>query len=331
MYDANRYFDNKIISFLSGKGGTGKTSIVTNLGFYLAMNNAKVLLLDMDFFTRGLTFYITKGTKSFEGSIFDTLRDKEDFRLTPILPENLYLLPPFEEILDLTSSTQIDEAFKLHRESFARLLDDLKQKFDFILIDQRSGIDPLTISSALCSDAYIIVTEEDRTSQRTSHLLMQVLEDYKKKLDVGRKNGAFLGFIVNMYTTKFGSDLIQFLETSVFEQRCLAAIPHFSTVRKVFVRDEIMVQKRKNHYFSREINSLAETLRGRKVLNSFLRAKRRRRLDLLIPAIIGMLAVYASGTSYFLFQQKKLLDVEGLMITLLPLILYTIWLLIRRD
>lgn len=293
---------NKIISFLSGKGGTGKTSIVTNLGVYLAELGKKVLLVDMDFFTRGLTYYVTKGKSSLEGSVIDILKGQEDTKLAEIR-ERLFLLPPSAQSRDLSASSEIDMLFQEQKGRFSEVLSRLKSQFDFILVDQRSGIDPLTMSSALFSDGYIIVTEEDRTSQRASHLLITALEDHRRALSRGQKGGMFLGFIVNMYTTNYGSDLIRFLETSVFDGGCLAAIPHFATVRRTFVRDEIMVEKLRRHEFSKEIHALAGSFLGNETLPPFKRALHRRRKELILPMAVAGAALYVYAASYIVFRR----------------------------
>lgn len=321
---------NKIISFLSGKGGTGKTSIVTNLGVYLAELGKKVLLVDMDFFTRGLTYYVTKGKTSLDGSIIDILKGQEDAKLTEIR-ERLFLLPPSVQSLDLTASSEIDTLFQEQKGRFPEVLSKLRGQFDFILVDQRSGIDPLTISSALFSDGYVIVTEEDRTSQRASHLLMNALNDHRRALSRGQKGATFLGFIINMYTTSYGSDLIRFLETSVFDTGCLAAIPHFATVRRTFVRDEIMVEKLPRHEFSKEIRALSETLLGHDTVPPFKRASQRRRKELLLPMAVTGAALYVYAASYIVFRRANLTDLSDLLIPLLPLAFLAIWLYLRRD
>ena len=45
----------KIINIVSGKGGTGKTLLVAVLAELLSRKRAKVLLIDVDIFVRGLT------------------------------------------------------------------------------------------------------------------------------------------------------------------------------------------------------------------------------------------------------------------------------------
>ena len=160
---------------------------------------------------------------------------------------------------------------------------------------------------------------------------MDALKNHRKMLTSKQKGGLFLGFIVNMYTTNYGSDLIKFLETSVFDRSCLAAIPNFSTVRKTFVKDEIMVQKYKNHYFCEEIRALADTLTGEKTSSPADRARRRRIKDTLIPMTAGIMALYASAGSYFFLQNKVWQNSIILIASILPLMILAVWLYIRKD
>ncbi len=328
MHAEDHFSINKVISFLSGKGGTGKTSIVSNLGIQLALKGNKVLLIDMDFFTRGLTFYVTKGQTSFESSVMDILRGKKG---EPIkIKENLYLLPSVAQSLDLSTSTQIENIFKSQKKRFSEEILRLKTEFDFILLDQRSGIDPLTISSALYSDKYIIVTEEDRTSQRASYLLMKALAEHALSLEEIR-GGKFLGFIINMYTTAFGKDLIRFLETSVFEGKCLAAIPHFATVRKTFVRDEFMIEKYPRHGFSLEISALLDALSGQDVIPPSKRVKNRKGNELFLPMLTAGATVYAFAISYILYRKEDIFDPIRFLTPIIPFLILAMWIYFRKD
>ena len=66
--DNGAFIQMKIITFVSGKGGSGKTVLIANLGAYVAKSGYKVLLVDWDFFTRGLSYYILEGMEEIENT-----------------------------------------------------------------------------------------------------------------------------------------------------------------------------------------------------------------------------------------------------------------------
>src|SRR2546428_11413251 len=93
-----------IISFVSAKGGTGKTSIAASTATVLSHLNLKTLLIDLDYATNGLTLlFLDKISKVVElkGQNKDELRGileiseepgERDVRITNV-GENLDLLP----------------------------------------------------------------------------------------------------------------------------------------------------------------------------------------------------------------------------------------------
>ena len=82
-----------IFAFVSGKGGVGKTVIVSNLGKLMAEVGKKTLLVDMDFFTHGLTFYVSKGKRNFNYCVLDLLSSEGESIEYEKISQNLYLLP----------------------------------------------------------------------------------------------------------------------------------------------------------------------------------------------------------------------------------------------
>ena len=54
----NSIFTNKSFAIASGKGGTGKSIITASIGAILAKLGFKVLIIDTDIFTAGISFYL---------------------------------------------------------------------------------------------------------------------------------------------------------------------------------------------------------------------------------------------------------------------------------
>jgi len=316
----------KIVSFISGKGGTGKTSIVANLGWKLSRSECRVLLVDMDFFTRGLTFYITAGRKHFERGIYEALKWNESLRPSSIA-EKLDLLSPTSEILETEPSEDIVHVFSDHKLQYSMMLRKLSEAYDLILVDQQSGTNPLTLCSALLSDGYVIITEEDKTSQRASKLLLDSLDGWRKSPSTVEPRAVLLGFIVNRYTTRFGDDLVQYMERSLFDVPCLAAIPLYPRVRRVFVRDDLMILRHPEHPFSREVQALGVVLAGGalKGPSAAKRARGRRLKGVLMPAVFLACTTAYSALIFWVVRAGTGLRLLDVLLPAIPGVAFVAW------
>ncbi len=255
-----------IISLHSGKGGSGKTSITANLGAKLAAKGFKTLVVDMDLFTRGLTFFLSKGKTHFNQSM--TVRKMLEIDSDNInnlnmdlfeVRENLFLISVSENSLEQLKITEFDEMFHKRLLEFRRLIRNIafRGKFKYVFIDARSGTDFLSIAPALIADSYWIVTEEDRTSQRASKLLCDAIREQELSFNLGNK---FRGFIINMVVTSLVKELRSFFETTVFNAPCISIIPLNRKVRKAFIEDKLIIESAPKNVFSYEINGIVNSL-----------------------------------------------------------------------
>ena len=144
----------KIISFANQKGGVGKTTSCVNIAASLGVLGHKVLIIDMD--PQGnATSGVGVSKKNLKGSSKDVLTDaigaKEAVIQTPF--ENLSIIP--------TNTTLAGAEFDLYDfdESENRLktaLSELKNEFDYILIDCPPSLGMLTINAFTASDGIIV-------------------------------------------------------------------------------------------------------------------------------------------------------------------------------
>ncbi len=123
----------EVIVITSGKGGVGKTTTSANIGTGLAMLGRRVALIDTDIGLRNLDVVM-----GLENRIVYNLVDvvEGNCRMKQALIRdkrypNLYLLP----------SAQTRDKSAVNPEQMIKLTEDLKDDFDYILLDCPAGIE----------------------------------------------------------------------------------------------------------------------------------------------------------------------------------------------
>jgi len=160
-----------IISICSGKGGVGKTLITSTLAQIISTYEEKsVLLIDMDFYVRGLTFLMCENLENINFqklSIYDYLfgekteNNFKDISLNAIKISNyINLIPSINDkkkLLDWDSFAKLD-FLKIYLK-LKRLFSDIrdKGKVDYVIIDTRAGPDNISLATVCASDLSIIV------------------------------------------------------------------------------------------------------------------------------------------------------------------------------
>jgi len=144
----------KIIAICNQKGGTGKTTSAINLSTYLALEDKKVLLIDLDpqaNATSGLGIDKYKIEKSTYHILLDEAEIKDILQVTSI--ENLKLAPAN---INLTGA-EVELVGMLGRENaLKRKVLYIKEEFDFIFIDSPPSLGLLTINALCAADSVLI-------------------------------------------------------------------------------------------------------------------------------------------------------------------------------
>lgn len=174
-----------IISIFNQKGGVAKTTTTSNLGAYLARHGKKVLLVDMDA-QANLTSSVGLDDDSLEVTIHDLLKDQE-FKKEGIFEviqetqfERLYILPA-----DITlSDAEIELSSYYSRESILKkILDSVKDIFDFILVDCPPNLGLMSVNSLVASEYLIIPMAPGFFSTKGIKHLVDVYKMIKKSLN----------------------------------------------------------------------------------------------------------------------------------------------------
>jgi flagellar biosynthesis protein FlhG len=156
-----------VISFCSGKGGVGKTTLVANLGCLIAQNHRKTLLIDGDWNLGKLN--ISLGAKSFatwDGILSKSYSLKEAIQQ---LDDNLFFIASPSGKLGLEEMTP-----DLRSQIFFELEGVIKD-YDHILFDHSSGINLSVLDFAAASQQHVIVTTPEPTSYTDAYAIMKLL------------------------------------------------------------------------------------------------------------------------------------------------------------
>lgn len=164
----------EVIVVTSGKGGVGKTTATANIGTGLAKLNKKVVMIDTDIGLRNLDVVMGLENRivyNLVDVIEGNCRRKQALIKDKRYP-NLYQLP----------SAQTRDKTAVTPEQMKKLTDDLREYFDYILLDCPAGIEQGFKNAIAGADRAIVVTTPEVSAIRDADRIIGLLEanDIKK-------------------------------------------------------------------------------------------------------------------------------------------------------
>ena len=168
----------KIITICNAKGGVGKTTSTASIGACMALMGKKVLLIDLDG-QANLTLYYIPNDSEIEVSIFDSLISGEPLPIINV-KENLDIVPSSLEM----ASAEIALTNLLAREQIlSRLLDDVKQDYDYILIDCPPSLEMLTLNGLAAAEGILVPVQCEYYALEGLSDLLTTLRMVKKRIN----------------------------------------------------------------------------------------------------------------------------------------------------
>jgi chromosome partitioning protein len=210
----------KVISISNHKGGVGKTTSAINIGAGLNKLGKKVLLIDLD---PQANLSQSLGLINQEKNIYGAL--KGEYKLEPItVLKGLDIIP---STLDL-SGAEIELSSEPGREYILKeLIEEVRSKYDFIIIDSPPSLGLLTINAFTAADEIIIPLQAQFLAMQGLAKLVEVVEKIKSRLNKSLKVG---GVFITQYDGR------KVLNRDVFD----TINTHFkSEIYKTKVRDNI--------------------------------------------------------------------------------------------
>ena len=177
---------NKVIAITNQKGGVGKTVTSVSLGACLANDNKKVLIVDFDpqgSLTKGLGYRDSSSYKySIKDVLFNEINEGDmDYRDAIIhTDENFDLLPSNISL----SGSDIQLSSVMSRETiFKRVLDKVKEDYDYILIDSNPALNLFTINGLVAADSIIIPVQAEPYACDGLNDLLHTITTAKKQIN----------------------------------------------------------------------------------------------------------------------------------------------------
>ncbi|SDS69043.1 septum site-determining protein MinD [Halopseudomonas xinjiangensis] len=169
----------KVIVVTSGKGGVGKTTTSAAIGTGLALRGFKTVIVDFDVGLRNLDLimgcerrvvYDFVNLINGDSNLNQTLiKDKRS--------ENLFILP--------ASQTRDKDA--LTQDGVERVLNELKETFDYIVCDSPAGIEKGAHLAMYFADEAVVVTNPEVSSVRDSDRMLGLLASKSRRAESGEK------------------------------------------------------------------------------------------------------------------------------------------------
>ena len=170
-----------VIALANQKGGVGKTTSTYNLGVALADVEQKVLLLDLD--PQGsLTYYSGFEPEELGKTIYHCL--VRNTRPQDILLRNDYGVDVLPANIDLSlAEFQLVNAPARERR-ITRIVNEVRDQYDFVLIDCQPSLGLLTINALAAADEVIIPVSCEFLSIRGTRALLKLIAKVKGSLNI---------------------------------------------------------------------------------------------------------------------------------------------------
>jgi cellulose biosynthesis protein BcsQ len=218
----------KTFCMASAKGGSGKTVLAATFATFLAALGKRVLLIDVDAATNGLSLLYLRQVVEAREAVSDGpeipvgILDPNEGPLSPVpLDHGVVLLPAtyrFQNTEDIGA--------EVVNERLSRLLPVIGENFDYVFLDAQAGSDPVAhvAMGRSVADEVILVSEYDPLSAAGIDRLKGL---FPEELTYERT-----WILVNKVLPEFATALGDFLEIA----RYLAPIPWEAEVVRAYAR-----------------------------------------------------------------------------------------------
>jgi pilus assembly protein CpaE len=183
----------RVISVFSSKGGTGRTFVASNVAAAL---NAPAVLVDLNLHAGDLGLFLGVEPKF---SIADVVEHRE--RVDDSLLRS-FLTPHSAKLSLLAAPREADSADDIEPEHVFQVLELLRERFDYVVIDPQHTFDAITLAALDQADDILLVLTLDIPAIRSTQRALQIFD----RLGYPRHK---IKIVVNRFSRQIDLDLRQ--------------------------------------------------------------------------------------------------------------------------
>src|ERR1700710_1903478 len=167
----------KVLVVTSGKGGVGKTTSTAALGAALAQAGENVVVIDFDVGLRNLDLVMGAERRV----VYDMINVIQgDAKLAQALIRDKRI-----DTLSLLPASKTRDKDSLTMEGVAKIIEQLREKFDWVICDSPAGIERGATLAMRHADVAVVVTNPEVSSVRDSDRIIGLLDSKTVKAEKG--------------------------------------------------------------------------------------------------------------------------------------------------
>ncbi|WP_256296136.1 cell division ATPase MinD [Haloarchaeobius salinus] len=230
-----------VYAIASGKGGVGKTTTTVNLGTALAGAGNRVVIVDVDLGMANLAGFVSLSPE--DTTLHQVLAGEADVTdATYELADGIWAVP---------SGIELDSYASVKTENLREVVAELREQFDYVLLDVGAGVSHETVLPLGLADAVVLVSTPEPAS----------VQDAQKTRDLADRAGGTIAGVV-LTRTRPSGDIDHEGIAEKLDVPLLVTIPEDPTVREsVYAGTPLVVHEPKSPA-SRAYRYLAARLVG---------------------------------------------------------------------
>jgi pilus assembly protein CpaE len=205
------FVQGKVISVYSPKGGTGCTTLATNIAIALHNDETRVVLVDANLQYGDVAMFFNEQGKN---TILDIAPRVDE--LDPDIVEEIMIKHEASGVHILAAPQRPEQAEKVSAEQFSKVLTYLRQLYAYIVVDTATTLTDVVLSAIDVSDAIILVTSQDIPAIKNARLFLDLIQT----IGVDRER---IIFAMNKYDKRIGITPERISEN--LQQKVNAVIP----------------------------------------------------------------------------------------------------------